>query len=118
MRFLLAEDSDIAADAVTAALCAEGHDVDVTHNGREVIGLIADKEPDVVILDISLPDLDGVTVAKLIRMDRPTLPIVFTSGHETFDGLEEAKRSSHTAVLQKPYEISELIAIAEAETRN
>jgi DNA-binding response OmpR family regulator len=113
MRFLLVEDDELAAGGVVAGLCAHGHEVMVAHTGREVIGRIIRDRPDVVVMDISLPDLDGVTVTKLIRMDRPTLPVVFTSGYEAYEGLAHAAKNRHTAVLQKPYAIEDLEAAAE-----
>ncbi|HUP44373.1 MAG TPA: response regulator, partial [Thermoanaerobaculia bacterium] len=80
MRFLLVEDNEILIEGLTMVLREEGHEVIVSREGRPALGLIAHHRPDAVILDISLPDIDGVQVAKFIRAAHPALPIVFASG--------------------------------------
>ena len=114
MNLLLVEDDEAASMGVTWALNAEGHRVKTLHTGRPVFGMIAHMHPDAIILDVSLPDLDGVTVAKLVRGTYPYIPIVFTTGHGTeYPGLAEGAAVPRTALLQKPYEIATLIQTIE-----
>jgi CheY-like chemotaxis protein len=110
LRLLLIEDNDILIDGLTLALAEEGHQVIVSTEGRPAIGLIAHHRPDAVILDISLPDMDGVQVARFIRQDHPLLPIVFASGHDRDQPrLMGATTDNKTAILRKPYEIATLL---------
>ena len=109
MRFLLVEDNDLLIEGLVMALTDEGHEVFVSTEGRPAIGLVNHHRPDAVILDISLPDLDGIQVAKFIRMDHPLLPIVFASGHDRDRPRITEAIDRKTAILRKPYEISALI---------
>ena len=61
-------------------------EVQVVHLGRKVPASIRDWSPDVLVLDVKLPHLNGVTVAQLVREDWPELPIVFASDDYEFVG--------------------------------
>lgn len=108
-KILLVEDNATLAEGVRWILHTEGCDVTVVHSGREVIGMIGYIRPEAVVLDVSLPDVDGITVGDAIRRAWPQLPIIFTTGHGDYPGLRNALLSPHTAMLQKPYEIQALI---------
>jgi len=79
---------------------AERFEVEVVPVGRKVPGRIRDYDPHVLVLDIKLPHLNGVTVAHLLREDWPDLPIVFAS--DEYDP-SEACLPEMTAFLPKPY---------------
>ena len=111
MLFLLVEDNEPAAAAVAWALTDSGHEVQIVCTGREVLGMINHHHPDVVILDITLPDVSGVVVAKWIRKDHPALPIIIATGHGAFDGMDEMVGQRRTAVVQKPYSIEVLFGL-------
>lgn len=108
LSLLLVEDNEIASLGVALALREEGFRVQAVYTGREVFGLVLHARPDVIILDISLPDLDGLTVAQTIREHWPELPIIFTSGHESSRGTE-ALLNARTSYLRKPYAMAELV---------
>ena len=108
-RLLLVEDNAVVAECIRHALAEEQFDVRVVDAGRRVIGEILHRRPDAVILDLTLPDLDGVVVAELVRRDWPDLPIIFTSGHPEPASLAALLRHPHTAFLQKPFEIETLV---------
>lgn len=110
MRFLLVEDNPVLADGLSWALTDLGHEVSVVALGRQAIGMIQHRLPDAVILDISLPDIDGVLVAEFIRRDHPDLPIVFASGHDGDQPrIIAAVKDSATAILRKPYATDTLL---------
>jgi len=87
-----------------------GFEVDVVDSGRPVIGLIACRHPDAVVLDLSLPDIDGVVVAGAVRNAWPTMPIILATGHDPNGPLLETLSRLGVSVLRKPYEITALIA--------
>ncbi|HEX7832626.1 MAG TPA: ATP-binding protein, partial [Thermoanaerobaculia bacterium] len=72
--------------------------------GGEAIPLITRESPDVVILDIGLPDMSGVDVYELIAERWPTLPVLFSSGHADAARLEPLLRRPNVALLLKPYD--------------
>ena len=81
-------------------------DTEVVDVGSQVPGMIREYDPDVLVLDVALPHLNGVTVAGLLREDWPHLPIVLAS--EDFDPAE-SPLPSMTEYLPKPYAVDGLI---------
>lgn len=109
MRLLLVEDNDLLIEGLIMALEDDGHEVIVSREGRPAIGIIQRDRPDAVILDISLPDIDGTQVAKFIRMEYPDLPIVFASGHDRDRPRITEALDTKTGILGKPYDIATLL---------
>ena len=76
MRILIAEDDEALAKFVRQGLEGEGHTVDVLTDGEQARLAATDSEYDVVILDLNLPKLDGVSVLRHLRLKKPSLPIL------------------------------------------
>jgi PAS domain S-box-containing protein len=66
-RVLIADDNHDAAESLAVLLRMEGHDVTVVHDGRAALATINTMQPDIALLDIGMPDLDGYQVARLVR---------------------------------------------------
>ncbi len=82
-RVLLVEDEVMIAEGVSSLLQLEGIDVDVVHEGRRVVEAVERQRPDVVVLDVGLPDLDGVKVFEQLDERWPDLPVIFATGHDS-----------------------------------
>ena len=108
LRLLLVEDDPSVAVGLKWALELAGHSVTHSNLGRPAIGLIHGEQPDAVLIDIDLPDIDGVTLGRAVRDGWPDLPIVFVTGHDDFDGLSEAVRHHRSVCIQKPFSIEAL----------
>ena len=70
LRILIADDNEDAADVLRMILGSKGHEVRVVHDGREAVASAEAWKPDVALLDIGLPELDGLQVAEQIRTQR------------------------------------------------
>lgn len=106
---LMVEDSDVIRRVLTLILEAEGYRVIETADGRGVAALAREHRPDVVTLDLSLPDLDGREVLRSLRSD-PSLsrvPVVVISAYA--DSLSSAERWLATDVIIKPFDLDDLI---------
>ena len=114
-RLLLVEDNVLAATAIVLALADHGFDVEVVNLGRQAVGRLIQRSFDVVLIDLTLPDLDGGTLAEMIRSDWPDLPIILTSGYDRPARLAALLESRFTAFLQKPFEIASLLSEIEAQ---
>ena len=114
-RLLLVEDNEVAASAIQAALADQGFETEVVHLGRQAIGRLIQSPFDAVVIDLTLPDLDGGALAEMIRYDWPELPMILTSGYERPARISCCLENRFTAFLQKPFEITALIS--EIETR-
>jgi DNA-binding response OmpR family regulator len=117
VRVLLVEDNQSGAAAVQWALIEEGFEVDIVHRGREVVGSISHSRPDAVVLDVSLPDIDGIAVAEQIRLNWPLLPIIFATGHHSGALVQAALSVPRTSILFKPYSIAALASTLKEMTR-
>lgn len=102
LRILLAEDEPAVAASVEEQLRALGHEiVGEAATGEEAVSLAAQTEPDVVVMDIVMPDGDGIEAARRIAEQSPT-PVVFLSGHFDDELLEGVVASGGLAYLLKP----------------
>lgn len=117
MHILLVEDEQHIAGALRQALEEEGHSVVGAADGIEGLGIARDHEFDAIILDLMLPRMDGLTVARLLREERNPTPILMLtakdSPREIVDGLD----AGGDDYLTKPFALDELLARLRAITR-
>jgi PAS domain S-box-containing protein len=112
-RLLLVEDDELVASGLTALLEMEGIAVRVVTRGLAVVEAVESFEPEAVILDLTLPDIDGMEVFHRLQKRWPRLPIVFSTGHGGEIELERHANGARIELLRKPYEIFELLAALE-----
>ncbi|WIO73850.1 response regulator [Porticoccaceae bacterium LTM1] len=110
MRILLVEDDLPLARGLERALVSEGYVVDVVNTGEGALFLLAESSPDMVILDIGLPDVDGLTVLKRLRPGKPTLPVLLLTARDSLDDKVAGLDGGADDYLTKPFEMPELIA--------
>ncbi|HJS42047.1 MAG TPA: response regulator [Gemmatimonadales bacterium] len=82
--------------------------------GAEAMRQLEAFEPDVLVLDMRLPDTDGIALLQRIREKRPTLPVVVTTAYVSMEPLMNVLDLGHSRYLVKPYELSELAAAIDA----
>src|SRR5688572_3174639 len=81
-RVLVVDDEDSITDLVATALRYVGFDVAVASNGRQALERAASFRPELVVLDVMLPDLDGFEVVRRLRSDGVRVPIVFLTARD------------------------------------
>ncbi|MGN6184464.1 MAG: response regulator transcription factor [Thermoanaerobaculia bacterium] len=113
-RLLLVEDNEVVAHAIQEALIERGIDVHLVHTGRESIGKLIHCEAQAVIIDLTLPDIDGLDIAEIIRRNWSDIPIILTSGYCEPAGAGALLNDGRTAFLQKPFEVDVLLAMIRA----
>jgi DNA-binding NarL/FixJ family response regulator len=109
-RILLADDHTMLLDAFRRLLEPEYEIVGTASNGRALVDLVPKTNPDVVILDISMPRLNGIEAAAQLRRKLPKVKIVFLTVNEDPDVAAEAIRSGASAFLLKSSAAAELIS--------
>lgn len=82
--------------------------------GAEAMRQLEAFEPDVLVLDMRLPDTDGIALLQRIREKRPTLPVVVTTAYVSMEPLMNVLDLGHSRYLVKPYELNELAAAIDA----
>jgi CheY-like chemotaxis protein len=108
-RVLVVDDDRDLADVYSLVLATEGYETGIANNGIEAVKAIRDDNADVVLLDIKMPLLDGLSVCKIVKEDPVTsmVPVIIMSASEML--LTEARHSRADAVIAKPFDITTLI---------
>jgi DNA-binding response OmpR family regulator len=117
MRMLVVEDEAPIADFLVRGLKEQGYAVDLATDGLEALELLATVTPDVVVLDIMLPGIDGLEVCRRLRQSGSTTPVLMLTAR---DAVEDRVRGLDTGAddyLVKPFAVSELMARVRALTR-
>jgi len=112
-RVVIAEDEAIIRLDLKETLQEEGYEVvGETSRGDEAVQLVRDLEPDLAILDIKMPGLDGLAAAREISADRRSAVLILTAFSQR-DLIEQARDAGALAYLVKPFQRSELIPAVE-----
>jgi len=117
MRILLIEDERRIARNIKEGLEQERYAVDLAHDGLEGYDLAAGEEYDVIILDLMLPKMDGMTLCRKLREEKITTPIlILTAKGQTKDKIEGLNAGADD-YLTKPFSFEELLARLRVLTR-
>lgn len=108
LRVLIVDDEEAVTRGLRLSLEAGGLEVQTVGTGAEVLPAIAAFRPDVVVLDLSLPDDDGRAVYQRIAATS-AIPVIFSSGHASEADIAKLVAPSRTAFLLKPYATEELL---------
>jgi DNA-binding NarL/FixJ family response regulator len=103
LRILIVDDDDVFAGSLAAILSGDPRleVVDRAANGAQGLTLAIDERPDVVVLDVNMPILDGFAVSRLIRAHLPDVRIVIVSGSPEDEHLADARRAGADVYLRK-----------------
>ena len=110
MQILLVEDDYLLASGLQQALQNEGFVVNSVSSGEAAIHIINTETPDIVILDIGLPDIDGLKVLKKVRPAHPALPVLLLTARDTLDDKVKGLDGGADDYLAKPFDMPELVA--------
>ncbi|WP_339659738.1 response regulator transcription factor [uncultured Polaribacter sp.] len=109
IKILLAEDEASLGMIVKESLESRNFTVFHAENGEEAFAIYKEKKPDILVLDVMMPLKDGFTLAKEIRLENKTIPIIFlTAKSQTADVLEGFNHGGND-YLKKPFSMEELI---------
>jgi len=117
MRLLIVEDDRSLAEAVRRGLTQEGHVVDVVHDGAQGLDLAESGVHDALILDVMLPGLDGLMVARRLRENGMHLPILMLTARDALPDRISGFNAGVDDYLTKPFAFEELLARLRAITR-
>jgi len=108
-RVLVVEDDDEIAQAIQRSLRVEGYDVRIAADGEAALRSAAEFVPDLIVLDLGLPKIDGIEVARTLRADDDT-PILMLTARDSVEARVEGLDSGADDYLVKPFERQELLA--------
>jgi two-component system, OmpR family, response regulator len=110
IRAVVVDDEDSLTDLLSMALRYEGWDVRLASDGQRALSLIREFRPDVVVLDIMLPDIDGLTVLSRLRADGIQTPILFLTAKDSVDDRIAGLTVGGDDYVTKPFSLEELVA--------
>ena len=109
-RVLVVDDEPSIVDALATCLRYEGFEVDEAATGRDALALAQDDPPDLVILDVMLPGLDGLEVTRRLRADGVNVPILFVTARDTLADKLAGLTIGGDDYVTKPFALTEVIA--------
>jgi len=105
VRILIADDHSLFRDGLRSLLMAEGHEVvGEAKNGREAVSLTREIKPDLVLMDLQMPEVDGLAATRLISAEMPDVKVVILTASEEEASLFEAIKSGAQGYLLKNLE--------------
>ncbi|MBG6055482.1 two-component system OmpR family response regulator [Salinibacterium sp. CAN_S4] len=110
IRAVVVDDEESLTDLLSIALRYEGWDVRLASDGQSAVSTIRDFRPDVVVLDIMLPDIDGLTVLSRLRADGIQTPILFLTAKDSVDDRVAGLTVGGDDYVTKPFSLEELVA--------
>ena len=116
-KILVVDDEPSIVDAVATALRYEGYEVEEAFTGRAALTSVARFEPDLVVLDWMLPDIEGIEVGRRLRAQGFKTAVLFLTAKDATENKVEALRAGGDDYVTKPFSLAELVARAQAILR-
>ncbi len=110
MQVLLAEDDRAVRDSVARALSLEGYSVRAVSNGALALDALRDQPADLVLLDVSMPMVDGLTVCRVLRSEKNRVPILMLTARTQTSDRVAGLDAGADDYLPKPFDLDELFA--------
>jgi two-component system OmpR family response regulator len=107
-HLLVVDDEETLADLVASALRFAGYDVRIEQSGFDALSAVKARTPDLIVLDVNLPDLDGFEVCRRLRRDGHQMPVVFLTARDDLDDLRTGFRQGGDDYVRKPFSLEEL----------
>ncbi|MEV5082368.1 response regulator transcription factor [Streptomyces sp. NPDC056159] len=107
---LIVDDEPAVREALQRSLAFEGYETEVAVDGADALGKAASYQPDLVVLDIQMPRMDGLTAARRIRGAGDTTPILMLTARDTVGDRVTGLDAGADDYLVKPFELDELFA--------
>ncbi len=116
-RILVVDDEPSIVDAVATSLRYEGFDVSEAVNGRQALSCVQESPPDLIVLDVMLPDLDGLEVTRRLRTDGVSVPILLLTARDAVEDRVAGLTLGADDYVTKPFALAEIVARVHAILR-
>lgn len=110
IRILAVDDEPSLTDLLKMAMRYEGWQVTTAATGSAAVQAAADTNPDAIVLDMMLPDFDGLEVMRQVRAERPDVPVIFLTARDTVEDRIQGLTAGGDDYVTKPFSLEEVIA--------
>jgi two-component system OmpR family response regulator len=110
LRVLVVDDEVNIAELISMAVRFEGWEPTVAHNGSKAVSIAKDLRPDAVVLDVMLPDFDGMEVLRRMRSHSPDVPILFLTARDSVEDRVSGLTAGGDDYVTKPFSLEEVVA--------
>jgi two-component system OmpR family response regulator len=110
IRILAVDDESSLTELLAKALRYEGWQVSTAASGNEAVKIANEVRPDAVVLDIMLPDFDGLEVMRRIRLEQPNVPVIFLTARDAVNDRVAGLTAGGDDYVTKPFSLEELVA--------
>ncbi len=110
LELLVVDDELNIAELLSMALRYEGWNVRVAHTGRKAVALAKEVGPDAVVLDMMLPDFDGMEVLRKIHAHSPNVPVLFLTARDSVEDCVAGLTAGGDDYVTKPFSLEEVVA--------
>jgi two-component system OmpR family response regulator len=117
LRVLVVDDEPNIAELLRMALRYEGWEVEVAHSGSKAVSTAKSHRPDAVVLDMMLPDFDGMEVLRRLRGDRAEVPVLFLTARDSVEDRVAGLTAGGDDYVTKPFSLEEVVARVRALLR-
>ena len=111
INILVVDDEEPFRRLLNKELSRKGYAVDVAHDGSEALRLLRDRSFDVILLDVVMPGVDGISLMKKLKEDSAAPAIIVLTGKATVETAVEAMKNGAYDYLTKPYKLDELAIV-------
>ena len=111
VKVLLVDDEQEFITALSERLQIRGIDVRLAFDGEQALRLVQDQQPDIMVLDLKMPGIDGMEVLRRVVRSHPEIRVVMLTGHGSEKDRQEAMRTGAYAYLQKPVQLDQLMEV-------
>jgi DNA-binding response OmpR family regulator len=114
-RVMVVDDDAVILELITMNLQLEGHEVVTAMTGTQALQVARDELPEVLVLDVMIPDMDGFEVCRTLGQDDATsgIPVVLLSARALHSDVEAGLRAGAVEYVTKPFDPLELVAVVE-----
>jgi DNA-binding NtrC family response regulator len=107
-RILITDDDGVSCQLFAKVLKGEGYEVEWVQTGEETLARLAQKEPDLLLIDVRLPGMTGLDVTRTVRKKHPALPVIVMTGFGSMETAVEALQEGAFDYISKPMNLEEL----------
>ena len=113
-KALVIDDEQIVLNSVSKILTDENYEVDVSLSGREGLNQAIEKDYDIVLTDIRMPDIGGMRVLRDVKRAKPSLPVVIITGYASVKSAVQAMKLGAADYIEKPFTPDQLLKAVDA----